>query len=213
MQVSENLPYVASSQQNLQGNPTISTDFVRDVGTTLVVTPRIMPDGMVSLALDIERSSLVEWKTLGSGNNAIEAPWIRTSNATTTINAMDGQTVVFAGLITESKNTTNFSVPGLNRIPVVKHFFEYDVRRTERSELVIMLTPRIMRTQEDLNALNLKEYERMAWCIADVLKLKDDPNIRRRSEVWSKDEVRHTHGTSMPMQGPQVPPMAPRVRH
>jgi len=161
------------------------------------------------MAVFIERSSLVDFVDIGAGGRA---PHTRLTRANTTINSMDGQTVVFAGLIAEEKISNNFSIPGLNRIPVIRNFFEYDSRESRRSELVIVLTPRIIRTQEEMNALNIKEYERMAWCIADVLKLKDDPNIRRRSEVWSKDEVRHTHGTSMPMQGPQVPPMAPTLR-
>jgi type II secretory pathway component GspD/PulD (secretin) len=124
---------------------------------------------------------------------------------------MDGQTVVFAGLITENRRTNNVSIPGLNRIPVIRNFFDNDRRESERSELVIMLTPRIIRTQEEMNALNLKEYERMAWCAADVINLTGDPNIRRRSDVWSMNEVRHTPGTSMPVPFPQ-PPMAPMVR-
>ena len=200
IQVGDRVPYVADSTVTGAGNVTTSTGFV-DVGTILDVTPRIMPDGMIAIALYVERSS--HTMILLGGTNA---PQIRTTNAQTTINAMEGQSVVFAGLISEQRDTTNNSIPGLNRIPIIRHLFEYDQRRYDRTELLIVLTPRIIRTKEDMMILNQQERERMQWCVSDVVRLTGDTGIRRRSDEWFPSEVRHTHGAPLPLHETQLPP-------
>jgi len=118
---------------------------------------------------------------------------------------MDGQTVIFAGLITEEKTSTNLSIPGLNKIPVVKHFFEYDLKSSNQSELLIVMTPRIIRTREDIDLLNQQERERMHWCIRDVVRLTGDYSIQRRSDEWYPSEVRHSYGTPVILHESQLP--------
>ncbi|MCL2005715.1 MAG: hypothetical protein FWG73_06075 [Planctomycetaceae bacterium] len=199
--VGEEVPYEGMTTVGTGGT---SSDVARlPIGTTLDITPRIMPDGMVSMAVFIERSSLIDMLDIGNRN----APHTRTTNATTTLNAMDGQTVVFAGLISETKRSVNNSIPGLNRIPILKHFFEMDTRTNDRSELLIVLTPRILRTQDDMNALDQQEFERMRWCTADVVRLTGNPNIRRRSDVWSMHEVPHIPATPIRLKDTQLPPV------
>ena len=201
--VGEEVPYEGGTTIGA-GGQTSSNVLFREIGTFLDIRPRVMPDGMISMALLVERSSFTAWIDMSNGG---QAPRVKTTNATTTINAMDGQTVVFAGLISESKEHKNYSVPGLNKIPVLKHLMEYDSRKTERSELLIVLTPRILRAQEDMNYRNQQEFERMQWCTADVVKLSGNPDIRRRSDVWTTNEVRHTYGAPVILQETQLPPV------
>jgi len=198
--VGEEVPYVASSSIT-QGIVRPETDF-RELGTILDITPRIMSDGMVSIALYVERSSLIDMVELGDN---MQAPHVRNTNASTTINAMDGQTVIFAGLITEQRRSSNSSIPGLNRIPIIKHFFEYDSKNYDRSELVIILTPRLIRTQEDLMLMNQQERERMSWCVSDVVRLTGDSGMRRRSDEWFHTEVRHIHAAPVILHESQLP--------
>ena len=198
--VGENVPYPGGTTMNAN---TSSTQVLwEEVGTILDITPRIMPDGMVAMAVYVVRSSLGTERRVGDS----DVPSIKTTNAQTTVNAMDGQSVIFAGLITEHKTSINNSIPGLNKIPVIKHLFEYDQRRYERTELVIILTPRIIRTPEDMMILNQQERERMQWCVSDVVKLTGDSSIRRRSDVWYPSEVRHTHGSPAILHETQLPP-------
>ena len=200
--VGENVPYAATTTVNNNGNPTVGSNF-QEVGTILDVTPRIMPDDMIALAVYVERSNLMGMETVGNGSLA---PHTRRTLATTTINAMDGQTVIFAGLISEMKRSTNRSVPGLNKIPVIKHLFEYDKKEHERKELLVVLTPRIVRTREDMDCLNQQEYERMQWCVRDVVRITGDHSIRRRSDEWYPSEVRHIHGAPVILHESQLPP-------
>jgi len=203
LQVGEAVPYAANSTVNNSGT-TVSSDF-RDLGTILDVTPRIMPDGLIAIALYVERSSLIAFVEMGT--NAV-APHTKNTNASTVINAWDGQTVVFAGLITEQKRSTNNSIPGVNKIPIIKHLFEYDSRNCERSELLIVLTPRIIRTRDDMEMMNLEERERMRWCISDVVRLMGPSysGMRLRSDEWFPSEVPHTLGTPIMLNESQLPP-------
>ena len=199
IQVGGSLPYVGDMQFNNAGNPVASTSQL-DIGTILDITPRIMSDGMVAIAVYIERSGLEEWVDIGNG---ARAPATNMTTAQTTINAFDGQTVIFAGLISETKTTGNTSIPGLNKIPFVKHLFEYDSKDCRRTELLIMMTPRIIRTQEDMEMMNQQERERMHWCISDVVKMTGDNSIKRRSDEWN--EVQHRYGTPTQLQDSQLP--------
>ena len=200
--VGEQVPYAATTSESTGGATNVTAGF-KDVGTILDVTPRIMPDGMIAMAVYVERSSLIDMRNI---SNSSQAPYTRNTNAQTTINAMDGQTVIFAGLITEQKRSTNSSIPGLNKIPIVKYFFEYDQRDYTRSELLIVMTPRIIRMEEDMHILNQLERERMSWCASDVVRLTGDSGMRLRSDEWFPSEVRHIHVVPVILNESQLPP-------
>jgi type II secretory pathway component GspD/PulD (secretin) len=161
-----------------------------------------MPDGMIAMAIYIERSSFIKWEDIGPNT---KAPSTNNTFASTQLNAMDGQTVIFAGLISETKRATNNSVPGLNKIPFIKHLFEYDQKGYERQELLVVMTPRIIRTRADMDCLNQQEYERMQWCVRDVVQLTRDHSIRRRSDEWYPSEVRHIPGAPVILRESQLP--------
>jgi type II secretory pathway component GspD/PulD (secretin) len=161
-----------------------------------------MPDGMIALAIYVSRSSISGWEVIDTSR----APILNNTYASTTLNAMDGQTVIFAGLISEEKIAVNRSIPGLNKIPIVKHFLEYDNKECTRNELLIVMTPRIIRTRADIDMMNQRERERMQWCISDVVRVTGEHSIRRRSEEWYPGEVRHTYGAPVILQESQLPP-------
>ncbi|GHT17013.1 hypothetical protein FACS1894189_2110 [Planctomycetales bacterium] len=140
-----------------------------------------------------------------SGDNPVKQAKKNSTNAQTTISAMDGQTVVFAGLITEQKETVNRSIPFLNKIPVIKHFFEYDSQTCNRTELLIVMTPTIIRTQDDLQLLKQQETSRMHWCINDVVRMTGNSNMRLRSDEWTPDEIRYRPGQTIILNDSQLP--------
>jgi type II secretory pathway component GspD/PulD (secretin) len=201
IEVGQSLPFESGGTVTNNGNVNTSTGFEK-VGTILDLTPRIMPDGMIALAVYAERSSLISYVDIGNGM----APQLKRSNASTTINAWDGQTVIFAGLITEEKSTENRSIPGLNKIPVVKHFFEYDAKTYKRTELVIILTPRIIRSPGEMWELNQQERERMQWCVSDVVRMTGDYGMQLRSDAWNTGDVPHIQGTPVNLDKSQLPP-------
>lgn len=141
------------------GNNTISSVQYLSTGTKLKVKPRIGGDGMVFLEIEQEISSPSEAD--GAGGN----PNVNTSTVTTEALVRDGETVMLAGLIRQSDGDSSSGVPGLARLPVVGGLFGTQGRAQLRSEVVLLITPRVVRTPQDTRALNddyLQRFQGMA---------------------------------------------------
>jgi hypothetical protein len=127
--------------------------------------------------------------SIGPTGDAVLSPRINTTVAETTVNALNGQTLVLGGLITKVKNETHRRVPLLADIPVLGHLFRYDNVQNRRTELLIIMTPRILRTKEDADILKQVESQRMSWCLADVIKIHGESGLRGRNAEWTDAET------------------------
>jgi general secretion pathway protein D len=115
-----------------------------DVGLTLEVQPTVYLDTDVAVKINLEVSSILKQITTASGTIAYE---IGTRNANTLLRLKDGETQILAGLIQDS-DTRNFnSIPGLGDIPLLGHLFGEHHLDREKSEIVLSITPRIIRMQ------------------------------------------------------------------
>jgi general secretion pathway protein D len=135
------------------GNNTISNIQYLQTGTKLKVKPRIGGDGMVFLEIEQEISSP---SGTGAGNN----PNVNTNTITTEAMVRDGDTVMLGGLITQRDSRGNSGLPGLNRIPVVGGLFGQQSKNTGRSEIVLLITPRVVRSAEQTRELSDDYLER-----------------------------------------------------
>lgn len=137
-----------------------------DVGIKLSLKPTINEDGYVTIEVKPEISSVIDTITTSS-NNVI--PIIDTSTAQTTVIAKDGSTIILGGLGREEKTETTEQVPILGSIPVLGYFFRSKTQRTERSELLLLMTPvifegdRLVTAQDKENELfgvkKLKKFD------------------------------------------------------
>jgi len=93
---------------------------------------------------------------------------------TTIISAANNQTVVLGGLITKDINTTVRKVPLLGDIPYLGKLFRHETDRTERKELLVILTPRIVENREDMDQIKEMETARMSWCLDNVVETYGD---------------------------------------
>jgi hypothetical protein len=109
--------------------------------------------------------------SISSTGDVIRSPIINTTLAQTTVSARSGQTVVIGGLITERDQEINRRVPFLSGIPILGDFFRYDQDTDTRTELMVIMTPYIVRTDQDINCINQMETERMSWCLSDVFRV------------------------------------------
>jgi type II secretory pathway component GspD/PulD (secretin) len=203
----QQVPFVSSSSSTYGGDPTFSTEW-KEVGTILDLTPRITADDQIVMSVYVERSSIAEGSgitTYVTNGTPINTPTINQAKAQTTVSAMDGQTVVIGGLITEQKEFVNRSIPVLNKIPVVKHLFEYESQKTIRSELLIILSPIIIRSDADMEKLRQQEYSRMHWCLNDVIKLTGKSEMRTRTDNWLQCGVPQIQGTPTKLKESQLP--------
>ena len=115
-----------------------------DVGLTLEVQPTIYLDTDVAVKISLEVSSILKQVTTASGTIAYE---IGTRNANTLLRLKDGETQILAGLIQDT-DTRNFSsIPGLGDIPILRHLFGEHHLDREKTEIVLSITPRIIRMQ------------------------------------------------------------------
>ena len=125
----------------------ITSFTYRNVGVNIDITPRAHHNDDVSLAVKIEVSSL-------SGTGYSGLPTFATRSITTTIRLRDGETNLLAGLIRDNERTVIRGVPGLSDIPVVGKIFASNERESQQTDVVLMLTPRIIRvldlSEEDL---------------------------------------------------------------
>ncbi|HEX5359731.1 MAG TPA: type IV pilus secretin PilQ [Fluviicoccus sp.] len=104
---------------------------------SLEVTPSITPDGRVNMELLVNNDSLGEVLSYG-------AVTINTNRVTTNVLVDDGQTVVLGGIFKESTNKGVTKTPVLGDIPYLGRLFRQDVKRNDKVELLIFVTPRLM---------------------------------------------------------------------
>ena len=177
IQVGQRVPRIVGSTVNQNGQS--NSVSLENVGLILGVTPRVSPDGTVVMEIDAEKSSLGPEQdgipvAVSVDGTVIRSPRVDTTTAQATVSATDGETIVLGGLITENGQYVHRSVPILGNIPIVEHLFRFDSHVKRRTELLIILTPHVIRTSEDNERIRQLEMARMSWCARDVFSLMDD---------------------------------------
>jgi general secretion pathway protein D len=125
----------------------------RDVGTKLTVRPTINQDGYVSLLIQQEINQ-------ATSEVQFDAPVISTREAVTRVLVRNGQTIVIGGLRDQQKDVTQGGVPILSGIPVIGGLFGRADRKSNRTELYLFLTPRILQTDADADSVTVPRLQR-----------------------------------------------------
>ena len=115
-----------------------------DVGLKLEVEPVIYLQDEVGIKVGLEVSNIV--KEVKSVTSSTLAYQIGTRNANTTLRLHDGETQILAGLISDEDRRTASRVPGLGDLPVAGRLFSSNSDATSRTEIVLLITPRLVRT-------------------------------------------------------------------
>ncbi len=141
------------------GSNTISNVQYLTTGTSLKVKPRIGGDGMVFLEIEQEISSPTD--TAGASGN----PNVSTRTVKTEAMVRDGETVMLAGLISQTDTRSSSGAPGLSRIPFLGGLFGQQARTDARSEVLLLITPRVVRSSEGARTLTddyIQRFQGMA---------------------------------------------------
>jgi general secretion pathway protein D len=126
-------------------NPLVNTQFQYiDVGTNVEITPRVHPNHEVSLKISVEVSSVTNQQNIGG----IQQPIISQRKVIHDIRLKEGESSVLGGLITKSDTKQINGWPGLSHVPILRYFFSEDSRSSEDDEILIVLTPHIVRMPE-----------------------------------------------------------------
>jgi general secretion pathway protein D len=139
-------PVITNTTTPTAGGTAVVTGSVQylDVGLQLEVQPTVYLDKDVSIKITLEVSNILKQVQTASGTIAYE---IGTRNANTLLRLKDGETQILAGLIQESDSRTANSIPGLGDIPLLSHLFGTHHSDSEKDEIVLSITPRIIRMQ------------------------------------------------------------------
>src|SRR5882762_4608188 len=123
-----------------------TTQFKKAV-LSLKVTPLITPDNRVILDLDVNDDSVGQLVQSATGGSV---PSIDTREILTQVLVNDGQTVVLGGILETTKTTSTNKVPYLGDIPVLGHLFKTTTDINNKKELLIFITPKILREGSNL---------------------------------------------------------------
>jgi general secretion pathway protein D len=135
-------------------NPLVNTQFQYiDVGVNIDVTPHIHANREVSMKVGVEVSSVASYATIGG----IQQPVIAQNKTTQEIRLKEGEVSILAGLIQRIDTNTLNGWPWLANVPIMRYLFSADNKEIQDSEVLIVLTPRIVRlpewSKENLRAL------------------------------------------------------------
>ena len=147
--VGQAVPFLVSTQETATGGILTSTDF-RDVGVILTVTPRINRSGTVSLDVNQQINSLVEF-------TLFDAPIISTREASAFVTIKDKQTMVIGGMIKDDKTETVHKIPILGDIPLLGKLFRRTDTRVEKTELMVFITPHVVYTDADADRVTAEQ--------------------------------------------------------
>jgi general secretion pathway protein D len=143
--IGSRVPVITTSTALLtSGTANSSSVQYLDVGLTLEVQPTVYQDGDVAIKVGLEVSSITNTITTPQGTTAYT---IGTRNANTLLRLKDGETQILAGLIQDSDTRNAAGIPGLSQIPIVGRLFGSHNSDREKSEIVLSVTPHIIRTQ------------------------------------------------------------------
>jgi general secretion pathway protein D len=169
--VGENRPFPTGQSQTSGGN-TITTIERRDVGITLRLTPQILESNQVKLDVFQEISSVSsESQTAGSAALGVVT---NKRSATTSVLVADGQTAVIGGLIRDNVITNERKIPLLGDIPVLGWLFKFRSKRIEKTNLLIFLTPTIVKSPAEMAELREAKSERMGRFLEGLDVTKND---------------------------------------
>lgn len=149
LNVGEEVPVQTQQQQSLQSNDSniLNSIEYRDTGVILQVRPRINSNQAVSLEI-AQEVSRVNQQAASSTSNAL-TPTFTKRKITSKINVQSGQTVALGGLIQDSEEQGRSRIPLLGEIPVLGALFGTTTNANIRTELIVFLTPRVIRNPED----------------------------------------------------------------
>lgn len=149
IQVGQQVPIVTSETF---GSTTIApqrTIQYKDIGIILKVTPQVNDGGLVSLALSQEVSTYSTIELFTNEKNII----LNKTEASTNVVVQDGETIIIGGLIREDISKSRSGIPVFSRIPLLGFLFGNTSNEDSRTEIIILLTPHVARSQRDAKEL------------------------------------------------------------
>jgi len=173
LQIGDQVPITTQSATSVlgAGAPIVNSVSYRDTGVILAMTPRINESGRVLLEIEQEVSTVAS-----TTSSTINSPTIRQRRIKTNVVVNNGEALALGGMIQESKTVSNTQIPIIGDIPFLGNAFKQKDNNIGKTELIIIITPRVMRNLEEARLVTdeyRREFERHVLA---------DREQRRRSE-------------------------------
>jgi general secretion pathway protein D len=152
LQVGQQVPVLTGQAQSTlaAGAPIVSNVDYHPTGVIMQVTPRVNSGGLVTLDIAQEVSDVAQTPAV---NSVQGSPTFNDQTFQTRVAVQDGQTVGMAGLIRDNSSQGNSGIPLLKDIPVLGSLFSTQANSRARTELLVLITPHVVRDQRDARAL------------------------------------------------------------
>jgi general secretion pathway protein D len=141
--IGDRVPVITTTAAATGGFVSESVSYL-DVGLKLDVEPLVYLDDEVGIKVGLEVSNIV--REIRSGTSNTLTYQIGTRNANTNLRLRDGETQILAGLISDEDRRTANRVPGLGDMPVLGRLFSSTSTTTSKTEIVLLITPRLVRS-------------------------------------------------------------------
>ncbi|MCQ8127056.1 type II secretion system secretin GspD [Methylomonas rivi] len=168
IKVGDSVPIRSSVTSNTSNTTTtgiVQTSSIQmiDTGVNLSVRPRVNAGGLV--IMDILQS--VNQAITTTTSETIDSPTIQKREIESSVAVQSGETIVLGGLIKENNDYKRDGVPLLHEIPIIGPLFGGTTRNKDKSELVVLITPRVVNTRKDASLIT-DEFRRKLSSIYEI---------------------------------------------
>jgi general secretion pathway protein D len=159
LQVGDQVPILSQQAQSVTDTdaPVVNSIEQVQTGVILSVTPRVNAGGLVTMEIQQEVSDAVE-----TTSSDINSPTISQRRIASTVAVQSGETVALGGLIRDNRDNRQTGLPLLSSIPVIGWLFGVTDRTSERTELLVLITPSVIGSQEEARAVTEELRRRLS---------------------------------------------------
>lgn len=171
LQVGDQVPIATQQATSVTdpAAPLVNTIEYRDTGVILEVIPHVNSGGLITLDITQEVSDVAETKTSG-----IDSPTIQQRQINSTVAVQTGETIALGGLIRDRHSEGVTGIPLLSDIPLLGNLFKTTSDKDDRTELLVLLTPRVIRNSQDARVLTEELRRRIPSVTTLENRLKPD---------------------------------------
>jgi general secretion pathway protein D len=209
--VGENRPFPTGQAQGITGG-TLVTIERKDVGVTLELTPQVLENDLIRMEIKQEITAIENnvAQTIGVGNSSVPVgPTTTKRSMETTTVARDKQTLVIGGLVRDNITFTESKVPLLGDIPFLGWLFKSQTRQTEKLNLLVFLTPTLVRDEVDMVDLNTRKATELSTLQREN---RIEESTRVKQEVLEKLERQTPNRRPLPAPTEPIPAPPSPVR-
>lgn len=170
IQVGSEEPIATGQQTSREGGTLTTTVQYRNTGRILTIIPQVNSQGLVNLQIKAEVSERGAEVTVGRDT----FPSFNTRDAETTAVVQEGETLFIGGIMTETKSRSRAGIPLLMDIPLLGYLFSTTTNSVERTELVMLITPHVIRNKEEARSVTDEFKEKLSSVAREIERQKKE---------------------------------------